>query len=230
MVILAEECDILIIGAGPAGLVLSTCLARWGYMVKHIDIRPERTKAGRGDGIQPRSLDLLCNMDLKADILAHNPGSFREVAFWDPGPSGCDIKRTGTWATCPESIGARYPFTTTLHQGMVEEVLIDDLKKRNVEIQRPWYAEDFNIVNKDHAQTHSSHAVEVVLKSVATNATAFIRTKYLFSGEGAKSSIRKKLGIKMFYKESSPTNLWGVVDARVSTNFPDIQAWKVAQK
>ena len=46
MATLTQECDISIICAGPAGLILSACLVRWGYAVKHIDIRAEPTQAG----------------------------------------------------------------------------------------------------------------------------------------------------------------------------------------
>ena len=84
-------------------------------------------------------------MDLKDNIMARSPGRFGEVAFWDLGLQSCDISRTGSWATCPRSVGARYPFTTTLHQGLIEEVLIDDLKKR---IQKLWCAKDFDVATE----------------------------------------------------------------------------------
>ncbi|GJD01973.1 FAD binding domain-containing protein [Colletotrichum higginsianum] len=128
----------VIVGAGPVGLMLSTILARWGYKIKHIDNRAEPTPTGRADGIQPRSLDLLRNMGLKSAIMAHKPARVYEVAFWDPPKSGSGIARTGTWASCPDFIDARYPFTTLLHQGHIERVFIDDLSKNGVQIQRPW--------------------------------------------------------------------------------------------
>ena len=131
-----EKYDIVIIGAGPVGLTLSTCLARWGYKIKHIDNRPEPTPTGRADGIQPRSLDLLRNMGLKHKIMAHEPAKVYEVAFWDPSANG--IHRTGTWASCPKFIDARYPFTTLLHQGLIERVFIEDIEKHGGRIQRPW--------------------------------------------------------------------------------------------
>ena len=212
--------DIVVVGAGPTGLLLSACLARWGYKIKHIDIRPQATTAGRADGIQPRSLDLLCNMGLKAEIMAQEPGSFRDVAFWDPDPSGFGIHRTGSLASCPESIRARYPFTTTLHQGLIEDVLIRDLEGRGVHIQRPWSVSDFSV---DTHYPGTEYPVHVTIQNVTTGAVEEILSKYLFSGEGAKSSIREKLGIQMFYNESRLVNCWGVIDARVSTNFPDVK-------
>ncbi|OJD12871.1 hypothetical protein ACJ73_09284 [Blastomyces percursus] len=55
----ADKYDVVIIGAGPVGLLASLCFCKWGYRVKHIDNRPLPTKTGRADGIQPRSLELL---------------------------------------------------------------------------------------------------------------------------------------------------------------------------
>ena len=133
-----EKYDIVIVGAGPVGLLLSTCLARWGYKIKHIDMRPEPTVTGRADGIQPRSLDLLRNMGLKRAIMAHEPAKVYEVAFWDPSEQSKGIHRTGTWASCPSFLDARYPFTTLLHQGLIERVFIADMEKYNVQVQRPW--------------------------------------------------------------------------------------------
>jgi 2-polyprenyl-6-methoxyphenol hydroxylase-like FAD-dependent oxidoreductase len=130
-----ENYDIVIVGAGPVGLCLSTCLARWGYKIKHIDNRPEPTPTGRADGIQPRSLDLLRNMGLKRKIMEHEPAKVYEVAFWDPNSKG--IHRTGTWASCPKFIDARYPFTTLLHQGLIERVFIEDIEKSGTKLQRP---------------------------------------------------------------------------------------------
>ncbi|KAI1139785.1 FAD binding domain-containing protein [Hypoxylon sp. FL0543] len=210
--------DIVIVGAGPAGLMLSTCLARWGYRIKHIDNRAEPTPTGRADGIQPRSLDLLRNMGLKSAIMAHKPARVYEVAFWDPPRSGSGIVRTGTWASCPSFIDARYPFTTLLHQGRIERVFISDLEKNGVQIRRPWTIKDFTSDNK----SDPVYPVKVHLEHVDGTHQETVRAKYLFSGEGARSSVRAKLGIKITHKDPI-THVWGVIDGVVKTNFPDIK-------
>ncbi|TAQ85556.1 hypothetical protein B7494_g6107 [Chlorociboria aeruginascens] len=189
--------DIVIVGAGPAGLLLSTCLARWGYNIKHIDNRPEPTKTGRADGIQPRSLDLLRNMGLKPAIMAHDPAKVYEVAFWDPGQTGQGIQRTGTWASCPSFIDARYPFTTLLHQGLIERVFIDDLRKNGVTIQRPWTIKGF----KTDGEMDREYPVEVKIEHVDGKEKEIVRAKYLFSGEGARSFVRDQLHIGIKHKD-----------------------------
>ncbi|KAI7330985.1 phenol 2-monooxygenase [Hortaea werneckii] len=212
-----ERYDIVIVGAGPVGLLLSTCLARWGYKIKHIDMRSVPTVTGRADGIQPRSLDLLRNMGLKRAIMANEPAKVFEVAFWDPQDGGKGIHRTGTWASCPEFIDARYPFTTLLHQGLIERVFIDDLAKHNVKVQRPWKITGFNT---DGVDKH--YPVEVSLSHVEGEEHETIRSKYLFSGEGARSFVREQLGVKITHKDPIQ-HVWGVMDGVVRTDFPDIK-------
>ena len=210
--------DIVIIGAGPVGLLLSTCLARWGYKIKHIDNRPEPTKTGRADGIQPRSLDLLRNMGLKPAIMAHEPAKVYEVAFWDPASEGNGIYRTGTWASCPSFIDARYPFTTLLHQGLIERVFIGDLEKNGVSIQRPWTIKGF----KTDEKADPEYPVEVNLEHVEGKGKETVRAKYLFSGEGARSFVREQLKIGITHKDPI-AHVWGVMDGVVKTDFPDIK-------
>ncbi|KAK4544923.1 hypothetical protein LTR36_003828 [Oleoguttula mirabilis] len=210
-----ERYDIVIVGAGPVGLLLSTCLARWGYKIKHVDMRPVPTVTGRADGIQPRSLDLLRNMGLKRAIMANEPAKVYEVAFWDPSESG--IHRTGTWASCPKFLDARYPFTTLLHQGLIERVFIDDLQKNGVKLQRPWKITGFNT---DAVDKH--YPVEVSIAHVDGDEQETVRAKYLFSGEGARSFVREQLGVGITHKDPI-AHVWGVMDGVVRTNFPDIK-------
>ena len=209
---------IVIVGAGPAGLMLSTCLARWGYNIKHIDNRAEPTPTGRADGIQPRSLELLRNMDLKSAIMAHKPARVYEVAFWHPQSSGKGIVRSGTWASCPSSIDARYPFTTLLHQGLIERVFISDLEKNNTIIQRPWVIKGFTSDEKANLE----YPVTVDLEHVNGTNRETVKAKYLFGGEGARSFVRNQLGIGVKHKDPI-AYVWGVMDGVVKTNFPDIK-------
>lgn len=208
----------VIIGAGPVGLMLSTCLARWGYKIKHIDNRPGPTPTGRADGIQPRSLDLLRNMGLKSDVMAWKPARVYEVAFWDPPRSGKGIARTGTWASCPSFIDARYPFTTLLHQGMIERVFIGDLEKNGYQVQRPWTITGFT----SDERANPEYPVEVKLEHVDGTARETIRAKYLFGGEGARSFVREQLKIGITHKDPI-AHVWGVMDGVVKTDFPDIK-------
>jgi len=147
--------------------------------------------------------------------MAYKPAKVYEVAFWDPNSKG--IERTGTWASCPKFIDARYPFTTLLHQGLIERVFIKDIEANGGTIQRPWSITGFKNDGKD-----PKYPVEVSIKNVDSNATETVRAKYLFGGEGARSFVREQLGIKVIHKDPI-AHVWGVMDGVVRTNFPDIK-------
>ncbi|BDD55406.1 hypothetical protein MPDQ_005874 [Monascus purpureus] len=212
-----EKYDIVIVGAGPVGLLLSLCMSRWGYRVKHIDNRPVPTATGRADGIQPRSTEILRNLGLKRQIMAYEPAKVYNVAFWDPLPDGKGIHRTGSWPSCPQFIDTRYPFTTLVHQGKIERVFLDEIRKAGTTVERPWTIVGFNNDGLDE-----TYPVEVKLKNLDTNVISTMRTKYLFSGEGARSFVREQLGIKIRHKDPI-AYVWGVMDGVVRTDFPDIK-------
>ncbi|PNY28433.1 Phenol 2-monooxygenase [Tolypocladium capitatum] len=90
----------------------------------------EPTRTGRADGIQPRSLDLIRNMGLKADVMAHKSVRVCEVAFWDPSQSARALPGQAPGPVAQASSNARYPFTTLLHQGHIERVFTSSLEKR----------------------------------------------------------------------------------------------------
>lgn len=158
-------------------------------------------------------------MGLKSAIMAHKPARVYEVAFWDPPPSGHGILRTGTWASCPDFIDARYPFTTLLHQGFIERIFISDLEKHGVRIQRPWTITGF----KSDERANFEYPVQVQLEHVDGAVQETLHAKYLFGGEGSRSFIRKQLNIKVQHKDPV-THVWAVMDGVVDTNFPDIKA------
>ncbi|KAG8527512.1 uncharacterized protein KY384_007664 [Bacidia gigantensis] len=212
-----EVYDIVVVGAGPVGLLLATCLARFGFRTKVVDKRHTPTLTGRADGIQPRSLDILRNLGLKRAIMAHEPAKVYEVAFWDPMREGEGIHRTSISRACPPFVEARYPFATCLHQGLIEGVFIADLRKNGVEVERP-----LAIVNFSNDRNDEPHPVEVILEHTESGEQQTVKTKYLFSGEGAKSFIRERLGIQIHHKDRV-MNVWGVMDGVVETDFPDIK-------
>lgn len=220
-----EQYDMVIVGAGPVGLMLAACLLRLGpYKIKHIDNRTEATQIGRADGIQARTIDVLHNMGLKRPIMAYNPGRIYEVAFWNS--DGKVIQRTGTSKSYPDYIDTRYPFTTILHQGRIEKVFLDDLRIRGLEIQRPWTIRGF----LSDAEENPEYPIEVDLTPLdREDRTGIVRTKYLFGADGAKSVLRDMLNVNMAYKD--PTlHVWSVIDGVVKSDFPDMQVCRLDSK
>ena len=64
-----EKIDVLIVGAGPAGLMAANALSSYGVHVRVIDQRPTRILVGQADGIQPRTIEVLQSYGLADRLL-----------------------------------------------------------------------------------------------------------------------------------------------------------------
>lgn len=85
------ETDVLIAGAGPAGLVLACDLARRGVAVCIVEANPtppDHRSGSRGKGIQPRTLEVYDDLGIIADV--HEAGgAYYPALAWDgPKPIG----------------------------------------------------------------------------------------------------------------------------------------------
>jgi phenol 2-monooxygenase len=64
-----DKVDVLIVGAGPAGLMAANALSNYGVNIRVIDQRPRSVPAGQADGIQPRTTEVLQSYGLAARLL-----------------------------------------------------------------------------------------------------------------------------------------------------------------
>ena len=61
--------DLLIVGAGPAGLMAACWASQYSMSTRIIDQKEDRTKTGHADGIQSRTLEILESFGIVDPIL-----------------------------------------------------------------------------------------------------------------------------------------------------------------
>ncbi|CAD0015202.1 unnamed protein product [Aureobasidium pullulans] len=222
--------EVVVVGAGPSGLFLTLLLARYGITGSSLlclDSKPGTLKAGQADGLQPRTLEVLQSLGIASEIIAEGC-HMEEVAFWNPaeptegtngnGPVG--IKRTNF---VPDvNVPARFPFEVTIHQGRIERILQENLDVYALKdtIRRSHHFIDYTVDTANHPDYPVLVNYEHELED-GTRVPGSVRTKYLVGGDGARSKVRKSMGLSLEGETSD--HIWGVCDFVADTDFPDIR-------
>ncbi|KAL1692724.1 FAD binding domain-containing protein [Schizophyllum commune] len=217
--------DVLIIGAGPTGLMAATALKRAGVDVRIVDKKPHGVTAGQADGLQPRTLEILQTYGLADDLLRQG-AQIRVSAFYNPSATGDGIELTSrTPSMAAANSDARYPYSVNLHQGLIEENFQRAMRAMGVEVERATVPMSIEISEDEGLlRDPEAYAVKVHLAhALPTSATAssIVHARFVLGADGARSWTRKALGLVL---EGELTDLyWGVIDFVPETNFPDVR-------
>ncbi|RDI77725.1 hypothetical protein Vi05172_g12292 [Venturia inaequalis] len=203
---------VTVVGLGPAGLMLGATLARYGINAKLLDDRDDKTSTGRADGLQPKSIETLQQLGL-ADGLLRKGVKVYDISFWN-STSTVPLSRTRREIHYPKDLDVENPFILLVHQGMVEDVFIDDLRERAVEASR-------GLTFQEYKSEAGSETVEVHYVENKTGGHQSLHTRYLVGCDGAHSNVRKSIPGANMVGESSNAR-WGVLDGVIETDFPDL--------
>ncbi|KAL4778622.1 FAD binding domain-containing protein [Aspergillus varians] len=213
-----EKYEVVVVGAGPAGILLTCLLARYGLRDEHsllcIDVKSGTLGSGHADALQPRTLEVLKSMGLADEIINES----WERTAWDPSPGNEEKLIQGYVKPVIEfTAGHRYPFVLLMHQGRTEQLLEADLlrySKRGV--QRETRLVDVSI--DEHGD--EEFPVRCVIETTGTQ-TRIVRCKHVVGADGAHSTVRRCMQLDLV--GDSLGYMWGVVDLVLDTDFPDIR-------
>jgi 2-polyprenyl-6-methoxyphenol hydroxylase-like FAD-dependent oxidoreductase len=172
------QTDVLIIGAGPTGLVLALWLTKLGVKVRIIDKTAEPGTTSRALAVQARTLELYRQLDLAEAVVAAGH-RVPAVNLWVRGESAARVSF--------ENIGSGltpYPFLHIFPQDQHERLLIERLQALGVAVERRTeligFAEQENGVI---ARLRGPGGQEVDCEA-----------KYIAGCDGARSIVRETIG------------------------------------
>jgi len=170
--------EVLIVGAGPTGLVLALWLTHFGVRVRIVDKAAEPGTTSRALAVQARTLELYRQMDLAREVVECG-AKVAAVNLWVKG------KRVSRASF--EGIGdgiSAFDFLLIYPQDEHEKLLIDRLAERGVTVERSTELLRFD---------QSDSAVQATLR-LPDGAEETCGCVYLAGCDGARSRVRETLG------------------------------------
>lgn len=172
--------DVLIVGAGPTGLLLASVLAGFGVSLRLIDKCPHPSQSSKALTVFARTLEIFEQMGIaEAAITQGLPLS--DFQIYAQGDSLAEISFRG--------IDSRYPFVLSLPQSETEALLESTLEPLGVQVERSLTFTDL---------TQTDEGVTATLRHDSGSDNGSMETcqaQWLIGCDGARSTVRDVVGL-----------------------------------
>jgi 2-polyprenyl-6-methoxyphenol hydroxylase-like FAD-dependent oxidoreductase len=172
------DTDVLIVGAGPTGLVLALWLARAGARVRIIDKTAEPGTTSRALAVQARTLEFYAQLEL-ADAVVAAGRKMVAANMWVRGRRAAHV----VFGEMGKGISP-YSYALIYPQDEHERMLIERLREAGVEVERQTELTRF----EETADGVVGHL------RLADGSEASCTAAYIAGCDGARSTIREALG------------------------------------
>jgi 2-polyprenyl-6-methoxyphenol hydroxylase-like FAD-dependent oxidoreductase len=191
------DIDVLVVGAGPTGLVLALWLTRLGVRVRVLDRAEQAADTSRAVAVQSRTLELYRQLGL-ADAVVADGLPLRAANFWVRG------RKIGRLPVGEIGAGATpFPYVLMYPQDTHERLLIARLSAAGVEVERRT-----ELVGLDE----SGGEVRARLRGPDGDRTCAAR--FLAGCDGAHSAVRE--AIQVGFPGGTYSHLFYVADAEAA--------------
>ena len=204
--------QVVIVGAGPTGMVLALWLNKLGVKFRILDRALGPGTTSRAMAVQARTLELYRQLDL-ADAVVERGKRGMRTNFWAGGKKKAEIVLTDAG----EGV-TPYPFTLIFPQDRHEKLLVERLSAAGVVIER-----DVEVLAYEDLGTHVRARYR---KGEGDEST--VDAEYIVGCDGAHSIVRKTMAVdfpggtydKVFYvadvEASGP-----IVDGQLHIDFEE---------
>src|SRR4051812_32296048 len=171
-----QHVDVLVVGAGPVGLTAAAELRRRGVTVRCVDAAHHHNVSTKALGLQARTLELFERLGVVEEAVARGLpvrkfnilSEEHRIAEFDLG-----------------SLDTPFPYLLMVPQNITEEILRDRLDQLGSSVETGVELTRFS---------QDADGVDAVLQD-AEGRTETVRADWLVAADGARSTVRHRLGL-----------------------------------
>ena len=232
LVDLPETVDVLIVGCGPAGLVLAAQLAAFpDIRTRIVERKPGPLMMGQADGISGRSLEIFQSFNF-ADRVLKEAHFLEAITFWQH-----DADQPENIIRVSKNADGRNVFSefthVVLNQARVHHFLLDVMRKSPSQLVPDYCRRLIDLKIGEGAAGESrgnDYPVSVAIERTDPDHDGqkeVVEARYVVGCDGARSTVRQLLNLEM--RGDSANKAWGVMDLLLVTDFPDIRNKSIIQ-
>lgn len=197
-----KNSDVLIVGAGPSGLMMACQLAIHGIRFRIIDKRDGPSIYSGALIVHARSIEILDQMGIAGKAIQESIiADDLSIIFNGKKEAQISLNDIGQNLT-------KFPNLYLIEQTSTEQILIDFVTYKGYAVERNTELKSFG---------QDEHGVSSVLK-LPDGKEETINTMYLVAADGGHSTVRQKLNIS-FVGKSHPVSLF-IIDCKAEVNVP----------
>ena len=185
--------EVLVVGAGPVGLVAALFLQQHGVRVEIVDMHQRTTQHSYALAIHPRTLAILDEAGLPEGLIGVGR-KLTKVAFYEGPERHAEIDYS--------LLASRHPYLLVLRQSLLERAVEEALRQETLKVLWGYRLESLN------AADATLRAEVGKLEQVATGypiarsewvvaRSETIRPDYVIGADGYDSTVRRMAGIEM---------------------------------
>ncbi|KVP45655.1 FAD-binding protein [Burkholderia ubonensis] len=193
----ALDTDIVIVGAGPVGLLCAYLGRLCNLRTLVVDKSAAPLQVGRADALNARTLQLLEVVDLFDDLYPKGKPC-NTSSVWAGGKF---VSRQSTWWEALE--GCFHKHFLMLGQSYVEQLLDEKLKDVDAAVRRNTSVTDIEVADDGCTTT------------LSTGET--IQSRFVIGADGSRSFVRDLF--KVPFEVTRPQLIWAVLDGVIETDF-----------
>jgi len=196
------QTNVIIIGAGPTGLMAANQLARFGIDFIILDKKSGPTIESRAIAVTARSLEIYEQMGLVETVIEQGE-KINSLGVFSDGKAKAGINIGEISSSLSD-----FNFLLAFEQSKNEELLYKNLKKNGRDVL--WEHELVKV-------SQTAEEVTVTIKAPAGEEKT-LTSKYLIAADGARSVVRHQFGFK--FEGGTYQNKFFVADTELKWNHP----------